>query len=210
MWLRSSCKAACVCSSRHLAKSPVIASSGGRILTFAGLLVFVLATGIGDQARGAGPDRSPKEWSVPAEQTAEIVYSVYRYTNEARAQEGLKPLHPSSALSYLARHQSDHMCHVNELRHESNAFPKGWQTFSERLRMVGLSEGGENVALRTAAANPDQWAKRVVKGWMKSPEHRRNILRSEFRYIGVGVEACRKRIIYVTEVFSRNRGREPH
>jgi len=101
------------------------------------------------------------------------------------------------------------MCRADELKHESKAFPEGWQKFLERLRMVGLHGGGENVAFRSIPANPEQWAKAVVKDWMKSPRHRKNILRSEFRYLGVGVEPCKNRIAYITQVFSPDSGHEP-
>ena len=49
---------------------------------------------------------------------------------------------------------------------------------------VSSTATGENLAWGTGAeATPV----RIVKGWMNSPGHRENILRPEFRQVGVGV-----------------------
>jgi uncharacterized protein YkwD len=169
------------------------------------LLVTLAITWIGDRARARDlHDRKPTP-----EQVALVESSIRRYTNDARAKRHLKPLRRSAALTYLARGQSEHMCRGNTLKHESRAYPKGWRRFSQRLRIVGLAEGGENIAFRTVSDGPQQWAKVVVRSWMNSPEHRRNILRPEYRYIGVGVVRCRNGIAYATQVFSSSMGRAP-
>lgn len=188
----------------------MIATFTGSVLTLTGFLMVITVAGIGDQAGGKALSQTLKERGLPREQVARIIQDVHYYTNRERAREGMEPLLPSSALSFLAQHHSAHMCRAGELRHESKAFPKGWQKFLERLRIVGLGEGGENVAFRSISSNPEQWAKAVVEDWMKSPRHRKNILRSEFRYLGVGVEPCENKIAYVTQVFSPVGGYEPH
>ncbi len=38
--------------------------------------------------------------------------------------------------------------------------------------------------------DPEQWADFIVKGWMKSPGHRKNILNAKFNYLGVAVWEC--------------------
>ena len=50
------------------------------------------------------------------------------------------------------------------------------------------------------------WAKEVVKGWMNSPPHRRNILNPRYRYLGVGFLGCPNRLGYATQVFSSQAG----
>jgi uncharacterized protein YkwD len=44
---------------------------------------------------------------------------------------------------------------------------------------------------------------------MNSPVHKKNILDPRFRYIGIGVRACRDNVAYATQVFSPEEGRVP-
>lgn len=149
------------------------------------------------------------ERSLSNEEIGEMETSVLRYTNEERTKRALDPLQASPALGFLAVQHARHMCGTGSLKHESLAFPVGWQKFFQRLQIIGLSAGGENIAYRTVQAIPDQWAKAIVDGWMKSPNHRKNILRCEFRYVGVGVVPCAKSIAYVSQVFSPSIGQYP-
>jgi uncharacterized protein YkwD len=135
--------------------------------------------------------------------------AVLLFTNEERSRAGLQPLEPSSALNYLARGQSRNMCAKGALRHESESFPRGWRKFAERLKIVGVRSGGENVAYRTASSETEKWAKQVVNGWMKSPPHRRNILTPRYLYLGVGIAMCKDDLTYATQVFSPDAGRLP-
>lgn len=176
------------------------------VLILAVLLVVLATPGMRDRARG----EAPQGQELSPEQVTAIESGIRLYTNEERQRRHLKPLQPSPALAFLARRQSEHMCRAKKLKHESKDFPKGWQQFSQRLTLVGVGGGGENIAFRTVTGGPKQWAKEVVRGWMKSPGHRRNILRSEFRYIGVGVEPCKHRLVYATQVFSPFEGRAPN
>jgi uncharacterized protein YkwD len=149
------------------------------------------------------------EWTLSNEEIGGMENSVLRYTNEERTKRALDPLQFSPALGFLAVQHARHMCETGSLKHESLAFPEGWQKFFQRLQIIGLSAGGENIAYRTVQATPDQWGKAVVDGWMRSPNHRKNILRGEFRFVGVGVVPCAKRIAYVSQVFSPYTGQYP-
>jgi uncharacterized protein YkwD len=135
--------------------------------------------------------------------------AVLRYTNSERLRHKLPPLRMSAGLQFLARVQSANMCGVHTLQHESGKFPRGWRHFAGRLKIVGLTAGGENIAFRTAAHEPQVWAREVVKGWMNSAEHRKNILNPRFAYIGIGVAPCSERIVYAAQVFSPKPGRVP-
>lgn len=147
-------------------------------------------------------------------------------TNKERVRRGLQPLKSSKALHFLARGQSANMCSalrsidrsrsknkcaLPNFEHESDLFPAGWQVFSERLRMVNLKSGAENIACRTLEADLDRWAEVIVQGWMNSDHiaHRKNILNPEHRFLGVGVVPCVERIGYITQVFSSRKGTVP-
>lgn len=135
--------------------------------------------------------------------------SIERYTNKERAKKGLAPLNRSPALAFLAKNQSRNMCQAGLLIHESDRFPSGWRRFEQRLSQVGLESGGENIAYQTVLKQPENWARLVVQGWMNSPEHRKNILNPEYRYLGVGLNPCLNKIVYATQVFSSKMGRVP-
>lgn len=140
---------------------------------------------------------------------AQMEQLILTYTNQERKHRGLRPFASSSALRYLARTQSKNMCATGHFEHESESFPVGWRRFGERLQLVRLSVGAENIAYRTFSGRLDRWALSIMKGWMNSPEHRRNILNPRYRYVGVGVAPCANRIVYAGQVFSSRPGRVP-
>jgi uncharacterized protein YkwD len=135
--------------------------------------------------------------------------AVLLFTNKERSRAGLTAFEPSSALNYLARGQSRNMCGIKALQHESDSFPKGWKRFPDRLKIVGVKSGGENVAYLSASSEIEKWANQVVNGWMKSAPHRKNILTARFLYLGVGITVCKDDLAYATQVFSPDAGRLP-
>ncbi len=158
--------------------------------------------------REAKPTHKPEKRLRPEE----VVYLediILRLINIVRKKRGLHPLKPSRALAFLARHHSRDMCRTNAFLHESDAFPPGWRRFMERMKKVGVWDGGENIAYRTMAEDRKKWAASIVKGWVGSPPHLKNILDPAFRYSGVGIGQCGRRIVYVTQVFSGEPGRVP-
>jgi uncharacterized protein YkwD len=136
-----------------------------------------------------------------------MVRNIEHYTNQERLKRGLVGFSTSPALAFLANGQSRNMCQAGQLIHESDRFPSGWKKFEQKLKRVGIRSGGENIAYYTTLKDPEKWARLVVRGWMNSPEHRKNILNPEYRYLGVGLEPCSNRIVYATQVFSSEIGR---
>jgi len=130
-------------------------------------------------------------------------------TNKERRKLGLTPFAPSSALVWMARKHSQNMCDAGTLKHESDDFPKGWQKFEERLKSVRVLSGGENVAYHSKLKDAEKWASLVVQGWMKSQEHKKNIVNTDYRFMGVGVSQCRGPISFATQVFSAEYGVVP-
>lgn len=150
------------------------------------------------------PDRLPSVNKIAAPTMEER--AILALTNNERRKFGLEPLRQSSALMSIARIHSQHMCDTKTLRHESDAFPKGWQTLEQRLTGVHVSSGGENLAYHSKLKDPEKWADLVVRGWMKSPEHKKNIVNKDYRFLGVGAGNCQGTIEYVTQVFSKEMG----
>ena len=96
--------------------------------------------------------------------------------NTARAAHDLRPLRVDRTLVRVARGHS-----VALLRRD--VFTHG--AFSTRIRRSGAQGPffGENLAWGTGSRAT---AARIVRGWLRSPGHRRNLLRPGFRRIGIG------------------------
>ncbi|MCW2925530.1 MAG: Allergen V5/Tpx related [Thermoleophilia bacterium] len=97
--------------------------------------------------------------------------------NAERAKAGLGAVTYNSTLDTAAEKHAGQMSTVGKMAHDNI----GDGDPGERIRAEGFSKAwGENVA--TGQTSPEQ----VVREWMASPEHRRNILDPNFRQMGVG------------------------
>jgi uncharacterized protein YkwD len=88
--------------------------------------------------------------------------------NQAREQRGLHPLLANVRLERLALTKARRIEHCHEFSHTpcGMGFPSGWKRWAENLS-YGFSG-----------------AKATFRAWMRSPEHRRNILDPKLRYFG--------------------------
>jgi uncharacterized protein YkwD/uncharacterized membrane protein required for colicin V production len=98
--------------------------------------------------------------------------------NQERTQRGLVALRMDETLLHVARQHSREMLQQHYFAHDS---PDLGSPF-ERMLAAGIRYriAGENIAL---APNVE----RAHSGLMNSPEHKENILRPEFRKVGIGV-----------------------
>lgn len=106
--------------------------------------------------------------------------------NAQRRSRGLRPLRQNTPLRGAARRYSTEMVAQRFFAHES---PSG-STLASRVRQTSYLDGarsyalGENLAWgQGALATP----RNIVRGWMRSPGHRANILRAAYRDIGIGI-----------------------
>ena len=159
-----------------------------------------------EQKTGTPNKPAQKEDSLEEGRIRLMERNIVRFTNEQREKEKLQPLKTSPALTFLARKQNQHMCTNGTLSHESKIFPAGWRKLSDRMQAVGVRSVGENIGYSTIRKDPEQWADFMVRGWMKSPGHRKNILNAKFNYLGVAVWECGGEIAYATQVFSSDIG----
>jgi uncharacterized protein YkwD len=104
--------------------------------------------------------------------------AVVRLTNAARISNGCKPLIHDPKLHLAAERHSADMAVKRFFDHDS----RDGRTFDQRIRAAGFAftRAAENIAQGKATAAE------VVKGWLKSPGHRANILNCAFTHIGVG------------------------
>ncbi|WP_419954332.1 CAP domain-containing protein [Neobacillus niacini] len=99
-------------------------------------------------------------------------------TNQERAKNGLPALKVDLTLSKMAHEKSRDMSANGYFSHTSPTYGSPF----DMMKQYGISYryAGENIAM--GQRTPEE----VVKGWMNSEGHRKNILSPNFNYIGVG------------------------
>lgn len=104
--------------------------------------------------------------------------------NEIRRRHHLPTFCVAPALERAARHHSEDMIRRDYFSHDTLNSTEGMQ---ERIQSFGyrnFSLIAENIAYGGGSAgDPDK----IMRSWMNSAGHRRNILDSELRQIGIGV-----------------------
>ena len=98
--------------------------------------------------------------------------SMVRAVNDARADHGLKPLRRAPRLTRSARAYARWMLRADYFGHR--------RRIRTRARFRRL---GETLSLHTGR-RPRMRA--TLRGWLRSPPHRRLILSKQFRWIGAG------------------------
>jgi uncharacterized protein YkwD len=123
---------------------------------------------------------------------AEVRVATLCLINAERRARGLAPLRQDRRLAAAGRRHARDMVRARYFAHDS----RSGSEFHERIVRTGYARGrratlGENLAWGTGAyAAP----RRIVEGWMNSPGHRANILRRDFREIGIAVVAGTPRV----------------
>ena len=126
-----------------------------------------------------GSNRQPGRQSITDAQIA-----VTCLINKQRAHHHLHRLRVSAPLGSAALEHSDAMAAENFFSHEGDGTP------ASRAASAGYSSGarawgiGENLEWATGKAAAPRY---VVRGWMKSAEHRAVILSRRFRQVGIGI-----------------------
>ena len=105
--------------------------------------------------------------------------------NRERAARGLPLLKENPKLRRAAQGHSNDMVAGGFFAHES---PSG-ADMADRILGTGYAQGhgwslGENIAWGTGSLGT---AAEIQRAWMNSPGHRANILRRQFREIGIGI-----------------------
>lgn len=152
-----------------------------------------------------------------------LEYAIHEQINEVRDRRGLTRLRFDTALRAPARYHSQDMAANDYFAHES---PSGGTVqdrydrfnYECRVSMGGLryATGGENIArtwyresVRTDNGTVyydsiDGLAEGIVRQWMNSPGHRKNILREFWQTEAIGVavvEVDGKVAVYATQNF---------
>ncbi len=122
---------------------------------------------------------------------------VYDLTNSFRAHNGLSPLSWSSSAGIAARKHSLTMAEDDFFGHRDPAR----RSPGDRLKAEGISYRtcGENIIAGYEGAILS------VHGWYNCTDHRKNLLHTGFRYLGVGIayDENSRYQIYITQNFYR-------
>lgn len=129
-----------------------------------------------------------------SDQVTALETKLIRMVNDVRAKHGLQPTGMWDVLGYYAR------CHSQDMAAGKVKFGHGG--FEQRAvgvqRYAQLDSMGENVAYFHNVNDPLQLA---VEMWMKSPDHRKNILDS-YRETGIGIAFDEDGRCYITQLFA--------
>ncbi|WP_418909793.1 CAP domain-containing protein [Bacillus pinisoli] len=116
--------------------------------------------------------------AAPTTAVSNFESKVIELTNAERRKNGLKDLTADTKLSDVAREKSNDMQKNNYFSHTSPTYGSPF----DMMRDFGVTynTAGENIA--QGQRSPEE----VVKAWMNSEGHRKNILSDKFTHIGVG------------------------
>ncbi|NIR48752.1 CAP domain-containing protein [candidate division KSB1 bacterium] len=161
-----------------------------------------------------------------------LEWAIFRETNYQRRRLGLTPFKFELRLRQAALSHTREMAELGYFDHFSPISRN--KTVKKRLEQEGIEKGvgGENLAIhpinkrqeivfrqvaplesspkyawRNAGTNYtyEEFAEDLVKRWLNSPPHRRNIINRNFKYMGVACvqpELQESEVLYVTQNFS--------
>lgn len=103
--------------------------------------------------------------------------------NATRARHGLRPLHRSRGLGAAAHQHTRQMARHGYLEHSSPDGTPFWRRIERHYGSSGFAYWtvGENLLSRSGGFG----AADAVRDWLKSPEHRANLLSRQWREMGI-------------------------
>ncbi|MCG8485561.1 MAG: CAP domain-containing protein, partial [Clostridia bacterium] len=141
----------------------------------------------------------PSETNEPpsTDEIAQFEQEVVRLVNVERINADLEPLNHNVDLSSVARTKSQDMVDNSYFSHTSPTYGSPF----DMMKSFGInySYAGENIAM--GQATPEA----VVKSWMNSDGHKRNILSANFTDLGVGLAKNNNGTPYWTQMFISTR-----
>ncbi|WP_222195441.1 CAP domain-containing protein [Modestobacter italicus] len=140
---------------------------------------------------GSAPAGDPS--APPEEQIARAVFDRVNAEREAR---GLEPVAWDDALAGVARDWSAEMADTGRFEHQDIG------AVLQRDELSGFRAMGENI-FRATGPVP---AGAVHAGWMRSDDHRVNVLNPGWDRLGVGVFCAADGSVWATQEFGRTAG----
>ncbi|MFA6498447.1 MAG: CAP domain-containing protein [Desulfurivibrionaceae bacterium] len=189
------------------------------------LLVLFSFCWLAGPVASAATRNESRSGGQPTIDVARLEIRIHDLINQERKNAGLPDLAWNQTLQQIARDYSQDMATRNFFSHTD---PEG-RNFVQRYRRAGFKcairkgfffsrstiLGGENIAYNhlssaivrrngqtmTSEDAEEQFAAAVVRQWMTSPGHRRNILTRHYRREGIGVAIGKNGKVLITQNF---------
>ena len=137
---------------------------------------------------------SPMSQIITVHDLVALADDVHRLTNMLRSDAGLLPLGRIPLLTEVALLRASEIKEPNQFSHTR---PDGRMYFTAFTDLgLARNEVGENIA--RGQIRPAE----VVQEWMDSPDHRENILFTDFGNLGVGVAVGNDGVLYWVQMFA--------
>ena len=162
------------------------------LLASAGCVVGSTEVRGGRDAAPAGEPPAASSEDPPRAMEREIFDRV----NAEREERGLEPVAWDDTLAELARGWSREMAQSGELRHQDLG------SVLQDGQVEGYASLGENIFSSTGPVP----AGRLHEGWMRSEDHRGNVLEPGWDRLGIGVVCVDGGATWATQEFGRTRG----
>lgn len=117
--------------------------------------------------------------------------------NDERYKAGVKPLEWDANVASAARRHSSNMADSDFFGHEDLQ----GRSPSDRISLSGIgkrSKLGENIVWVSGYQDP---VKHAVECWMRSSEHRQNLLDPKYKESGIGAAIAKDGRVYLTQDF---------
>lgn len=166
-------------------------------------LIALLLTGcvvVGTAPSETGTESAPAPQSPPAEAAGspedQIARAVFDRVNAERTARGLEELAWNEELATVARDWSAEMAQRRQLQHQDMA------ALLQRQELSGFQGLGENIFQATGPVP----AGTIHAGWMRSDDHRVNVLNPGWDRLGIGVHCAEDGSVWATQEFGRTAG----
>lgn len=141
-------------------------------------IIFIFSSSIVAQDCPKGKERI-------ASLNGSLEQEILEMTNLERTKYGLEPLKRDESLTYSARYHAKDMATEDYFEHDSydrknGRLKKSCSIFNRIEAFANYGYLAENIS--AGKTNPEE----VVKGWMNSEGHRKNILDKNMTFLGIG------------------------
>ena len=135
-------------------------------------------------------------FTVSAFSQTQDEHEVFQLVNRERSRLRLSGLAWDDRLAKLARDYSRRMAREGFFDHYD---PNGKTVIDRAARIPGWARIGENLFV---CDEQPSYTTVAVRGWMKSPTHRTNMLDRTWTATGIGIATARDGSIFITQVFT--------
>ncbi|MGH7960648.1 MAG: CAP domain-containing protein, partial [Candidatus Binatia bacterium] len=152
------------------------------------------ADGVGTSAEQRAEDATLSDKEIAERETEQ---DIFRAVNQTREERGLAPLRADAQLQQVARRHSRDMASRGFFGH----FNPDGRDVVERLQVASTTDftaAGENIFSKKKVEDP---ASAVIREWLSSPGHRKNLLNPRYSVGGVGIARGERGELYVTQMF---------